>query len=243
MKWTPERIAGAAYVLPALATGGIWYVLLFMHNPPEPNYGEMLRTWFIEIPERRFFWWLVLLPALCLTLAAAYFSPIARKKVGAAVLCTLGIVTAAAAWLAFDSSIAIFVTLPLLFTVPSSVPSLISGARPLDLVVMRLRLTNPRCPICSKELTFLHSVKFLNPWNCKCPHCSGRLEMTTRWKWVHVGYLILGGALASVAIYQEEMGRWQASDSLMFFFWAFIISLPVSCAIWPLTGLRAKRAA
>ena len=108
---------------------------------------------------------------------------------------------------------------------------------------MWLKFTNPRCPLCAQEVTLLQGARFLNPWNCRCPHCSGRLEMTLPWKWVYIGALGLGGALAGVAIYQEEMGHWQTSDSLRFFFWAAVALLPISCVIWPLTRLKAKRKA
>jgi len=118
MKWTPERKAGIGYVLPVLAVAAVWYILLFTSNPPNPNYREMLETWFFQVPERRFFWWLALLPAVCLALALAYLSPLAEQKWAAVVLCAAGIAAAVATWLMFDASIAIFVTLPLLFSVP-----------------------------------------------------------------------------------------------------------------------------
>lgn len=67
--------------------------------------------------------------------------------------------------------------------------------------------------------------------------------MTTPWKWVYAGSLVIGGILAGVAIYQEEMGYWKTSDSLMFFFWALVVLLPLSCAVWPLMRLSIKREA
>jgi len=118
MKWTPERVAGVAYVLPVLAAGGMWYILLFMHNPPNPNYGEMLRTWFLQVPERHVFWWLAILPASCVLLAAAYLSPFAQRKWASVSLCVFGLAVAVTAWLTIDESLAIFVTLPLIMTVP-----------------------------------------------------------------------------------------------------------------------------
>ena len=117
-KWTPENIASVTYVLPVAAIAGIWYILLFMHNGPNPNYGEMLQAWLVEVPERGIFWWLVILPALCLALSAAYLSPISRRRAGAIALALIGISVAVAAWWVFDSSIAILVTIPLLFSVP-----------------------------------------------------------------------------------------------------------------------------
>jgi hypothetical protein len=117
-KWAPETIASVTYVLPVAAIAGIWYILLFMHNGPNRNYGEMLHAWLVEVPERGIFWWLVLLPALCLALSIAYLSPIPRRKAGAIALALVGIAVAVAAWWVFDSSIAIFVTIPLVISVP-----------------------------------------------------------------------------------------------------------------------------
>jgi hypothetical protein len=67
--------------------------------------------------------------------------------------------------------------------------------------------------------------------------------MTTPWKGIGAGGPVLGGVLAGIAIYQEEMGRWNTSDSLTLFFWALVILLPVSCAMWPLMHLKTKREA
>jgi hypothetical protein len=120
MKWTSERIAGLAYTLPVFVVGGIWYILLFSHNVPNPNYSDMLHMWFVEIPERHFFWGLALVPPLCMVLSAAYLSPIARRIAGALILAFVGTAVAIAAWFMFDSSIAIFVTLPLAFSVPKA---------------------------------------------------------------------------------------------------------------------------
>jgi hypothetical protein len=118
MKWTPERIASVGYTLPIFVVGGIWYILLFRHNAPNPDYGEMLHTWFVEAPERQFFWWLALMPSLCLVLSAAYLSPIASRRAMALMLSVVGVAASIFAWIVFDPSIAIFVTLPLLFSVP-----------------------------------------------------------------------------------------------------------------------------
>ena len=89
----------------------------------------------------------------------------------------------------------------------------------------------------------MDSVKFMNPWKCRCPYCSVTLEMSQAWKIVYVGSFLFGGALAGVAIYQEEMGRWQTTDSLLFFLWAFALLLPIACALWPLMRLKVKREA
>src|SRR5258706_349345 len=97
-KWPPPKMASTTYVVPVAAVAGIWYILLFMHNGPNANYGEMLQTWFVEVPERGIFWWLAILPALCLALSIAYLSPISTRKVGAIALALIGTSVAVAAW-------------------------------------------------------------------------------------------------------------------------------------------------
>jgi hypothetical protein len=101
-------------------------------------------------------------------------------------------------------------------------------------------MADPRCPGCSKTLTYLHGARFVNPWKCKCPHCAATLEMSTAWKWVYGACLGLSMALAGVAIYQEERGHWQTADSLMFFFWALVVLLPLSWGTWRLMRLKLK---
>jgi hypothetical protein len=118
MKWTSERIVSITYVLPVLAAIGTWYVLIFTNNLPNSDYGKLLRTWFFDVPERHVFWAMAALSVLCLVLAVAYLLPFARKRVGASVLCLIGILVALVAWLVLSSSLAIFASLPLLFSVP-----------------------------------------------------------------------------------------------------------------------------
>jgi hypothetical protein len=117
MKIASETSAGIAYLLPAVAIGAIWYTLLFVGNTPRITSAGMLRYAFVEAPERHHFWWLALLPTLWLFLAAAYFSAIARSKLGAVALCGVGIVVAVATWLTMDWTLAVFATFPLVFGV------------------------------------------------------------------------------------------------------------------------------
>ena len=116
----PEKWAGIAYLAPAAAVLGIWGVLLFVGNSPKSGSLDMLRYALLEEPERWFFWWLAAFPIACLLLSASYFSTVARGKVGAIALCAVGVALAAASWLTMDWTIALFVTVPLLFSVPSA---------------------------------------------------------------------------------------------------------------------------
>jgi hypothetical protein len=116
MRMTPERMAGITYLVPVVAMGAIWYALLFVGNPPGHGPEGFLRFAFADSPERMFFWWLALLPALCLLLAFGYFSAAATKIVGAITMLGIGIAVALAAWFTLDWTIATFATMPLLFS-------------------------------------------------------------------------------------------------------------------------------
>jgi hypothetical protein len=86
----------------------------------------------------------------------------------------------------------------------------------------------------------MHSLRFWNPWKCKCPHCKSTLEMTSPWKAVAVGCLLYGGALGAVAKYQEAAGRWQPSDSFSALLWSVAGVVVLGCLAWPLVRLKVK---
>ena len=117
MKWTPEKVASAMYVLAAVAVLPMWYILFFVGNPSDPDYRGMFTAWFIDDPNRTLFWYHAALPLICAALAVAYISSLARTKLAVVILCCIGIVLALSAWFMSNEAIAIFVTLPLLFTV------------------------------------------------------------------------------------------------------------------------------
>ena len=50
-----------------------------------------------------------------------------------------------------------------------------------------------------------------------------------------------GIALAAVAIIQEEAGRWQTSDSMLYFAIAAIVLIAIGLAAWPKTQFRLKK--
>lgn len=119
-KLAPEKWTGIAYLATAAAVAGIWGILLFVGNSPKSGPFDMLRYVLHEEPERWIFWWLVALPIACLLLSASYFSTVACGKVGAIALCAIGVALAGATWLTLDWTIALFVTAPLWFSVPSA---------------------------------------------------------------------------------------------------------------------------
>jgi hypothetical protein len=114
-KWTDARIASALYVLPILAVAGIWYILVTDGKLSFAEFEALFREMMVDSYDRRFFWWLILLPALCLGMSLAYLSTVGSSKKGALALLGAGFIVALASWLRFDSSIAIFATLPLVF--------------------------------------------------------------------------------------------------------------------------------
>jgi hypothetical protein len=67
--------------------------------------------------------------------------------------------------------------------------------------------------------------------------------MSKGWKVAYVASPFVGAAIAGIAIYQEEMGRWGTSDSLLFLLVVFALLMPVGYATWPLMRLQVKREA
>ena len=120
MKWEPGKVAGAMYVLPVLAVAPMWYILLFVGNPPSPNYEEMLHFFFVEDSSRKLFWYHAALPVICGAMAAAYLLTIAPFTIAAKALFVVGVVVALSAWLLSNEGIAIFATLPLMFSVKAA---------------------------------------------------------------------------------------------------------------------------
>lgn len=98
MKLTANNTAVVLYLLAALATLGVWYVLLFMNNPPGANPVDNLRYFLNAPPGQAVFWRLLALPALCLAVAAAYFSQWSHTRSGAISLFGVGVVLALVSW-------------------------------------------------------------------------------------------------------------------------------------------------
>jgi len=114
MNPTTNRKAGLLYLLAVLVMLPFWYIILFVHNPPSLNPLDSFLYLLNEPPYRSHFWWLLVLPILCLSLAVAYFSRLAKARAGAFFLFGVGALLALASWLSV-SAVAIFVSLPLFY--------------------------------------------------------------------------------------------------------------------------------
>lgn len=115
MKLSTNSIAGLLFLLPALAALGIWYILLFMDNPPCINPLESLRYFLTEPPMSMWFRWLLIFPVLCLTFSGLHFSRFSQSRLGSIGLFSLGVLLAVATWFTFQA-IGIFATLPLIYS-------------------------------------------------------------------------------------------------------------------------------
>ena len=128
MKLTASHTASILYLLAALTTLGIWYVLLFTNNSSCSNPIDDLLYFLNEPPSHLIFRWLLVLPVLCLLLASAYFSKLPQTRMGSFGLFGVGTVLALATWLTV-APVAIFVSLPLWYA----------------FVILRQRLTLHSC--------------------------------------------------------------------------------------------------
>ena len=80
----------------------------------------------------------------------------------------------------------------------------------------------------------------VNPWKVKCPHCGILLETTLLVKIFGVLAPFLGLAVAGVAIYFEEIGRWQTINSVIFLAATFSIIGIVCFACYPYMKFTKK---
>lgn len=116
MKWVSAKSAGVAYLLPGLGVLLNWHTLLF--TVPGPGPWEGLRHVLFEASERAMYWWIAALPVACLSMAAAYWSPLAKTRSAVLAMAAIGVALAIVAWLTMHWETATFVTLPLIFSVP-----------------------------------------------------------------------------------------------------------------------------
>jgi len=119
--WSPERLAGLAYIAPVVAVLATWYLLLFGPGTPGEHAGASVRGLLVEDAQRYVFWWLALLPLACVAFARAYLSPAARTPGAWAALAAAGAALALVSWRWLDASLALAVTVPLLASVPGAV--------------------------------------------------------------------------------------------------------------------------
>lgn len=113
MKLNANNSAVFLYLLAVLVTLGIWYVLLFVNNPPGATPINNLLYFLNEPPTQLVFWWLLVFPVLCLLLAAAYFSKWSQTRMGAISLFGAGAALALVAWWTTPSPVAVLVSLAL----------------------------------------------------------------------------------------------------------------------------------
>ncbi len=89
----------------------------------------------------------------------------------------------------------------------------------------------PSCPECGRRISLLQGLRAWNPWNYRCPYCRTVLETTRPYKLATLAAIPLGLAIAATAVLQEEAGRWQTADSLLF----FLQTLGALAVVWGLT--------
>ena len=162
MSWTPERWAALAYGLAALAAGSIVFILLFFANPPNVSAGDMLRTALFESAHRGFYWYLVVLPLLCVLLAAAYLTPFATRKRMAVALWIAGVALAVATWFTALVPVAFLATVATV---------LITAFTPVPAGGTRL----PTCPRCAAEITRRQIAMATFPHWLMCRSCKAPL--------------------------------------------------------------------
>jgi hypothetical protein len=98
---SPDFVAGSIFLLSAFVYVAMWYILLFVAQPPCKSVIdaalETLAYFFSqECENRKLFIWLVVLPIICCVLAAAYLLGGARSRNGALVLLIAGAALASA---------------------------------------------------------------------------------------------------------------------------------------------------
>ena len=77
-------------------------------------------------------------------------------------------------------------------------------------------MNKPACTECGFKFSFWRSLTFLNPYVVTCPHCRTELHIKNANLILSLS-LLLGLAIAGVAIACEETGRWKTADSYLFF--------------------------
>ena len=115
MKIRSGTKAAVLYLLPAFSIATVWYILLFVAKETVTP-GYMLKFVLVDDPMRLWYWWTLMIALVWLGLAAAYLTRAATMRRGAAALLGIGVSVAIGAWLTLTPSVAIFATLPLLYS-------------------------------------------------------------------------------------------------------------------------------
>jgi hypothetical protein len=115
MKMRPGTKAAVLYLLPAFAISTVWYILLFVAKETVTP-GYMLKFVLVDDPMRLWYWWTLMTALIWLGLAAAHLTRVATMRRGATTLLGIGGSVAIGAWLTLTPSVAVFATLPLLYS-------------------------------------------------------------------------------------------------------------------------------
>lgn len=106
--------------------------------------------------------------------------------------------------------------------------------------MQEIKMKYPICPNCNGNFSFFQGLKFLNPWNIKCPHCEIYIQGSRLYKALSVIAPSLGVAISAVAIYFEEIEKWETKDSLLYFVVVFSILFFVGYKAWPYMKFKLK---
>ena len=107
--------AGLLYMLPVVVGVASWFALLLFLSPPAADPLETLIFLLGENPQMLWFRWFLVLPLLCLLLAAGYFSHVVKQRLLSIMLFLIGIIVSLACWVSFDWWVAVTATLPLAY--------------------------------------------------------------------------------------------------------------------------------
>jgi hypothetical protein len=115
MKLRSTTTAAILYVLSGVAVLGVWYITLFMVNPPRITATGTFEYLVFTGPSTAWFRWFLVLPVLCFSLAAAYGSRIVESRFGARTLFALGLCLTLAAWATVTFAVALTLSLAVAF--------------------------------------------------------------------------------------------------------------------------------
>jgi len=86
---------------------------------------------------------------------------------------------------------------------------------------------------CDHRFSYWYSFRVFNPWKHKCPKCGVALTGGKRAGITVAIALLIGAAVAAVAITMEHSHRWVVRDSLVWFAFAIpAVTLPYQYWCW-----------